>query len=273
MAEEQENELSIGADEKVGDYLRRVRESRGLNLEHLAKSIRLSKSIVEAIEENRWSEFRTEAYLRSYIISICEKLFLDKNEVIRKFSAEINSHFAVAQALIDDPNQEKDPSGSAPKIAIVVVLVLIAALFFANKAFNNGPGEKPAPRASVTDESLLEDDSTEDIPDSLAQGEPDEAIADLDTDPDKKDTLRFECSPSATDNTCGVSLKGLDSKMNYFVRMTSRYLDHNDTAQVTVTVPERTRLSINGTKLEYGKFNTLVFHKGKIVNKINRDLR
>jgi len=279
MAEEQENDLSIGADEKIGDYLRRVREARGLNLEHLAKSIRLSKNIVEAIEENRWNEFRTEAYLRSYIISICEKLLLDKNAVILKFSAEINSRFGVAQALINDPNQEKDSSGSAVKIAVIVVLILAVALFFVNKAFNSGSKEKPAPKAAppVIIETPIEDDP-ESISDSLAQSESIpppvvEAVATLGTDLDKKDTLRFECSPSPTDNTCGVSLKGLDTKMNYFMRVTYRYISHNDTSQVTVTVPDRTRLLLNGTRLEYGRFNTLVFHKGKIINKLNRDLR
>ncbi len=281
MAEEQENDLSIGADEKVGDFLRRVRESRGLNLEHLAKSIRLSKSIVEAIEDNRWSEFKTEAYLRSYILSICEKLLLDKNTVIQKFSIEVNSRFGVTQALMGDPNQEKDSSSSTAKIAIVVVLLLVAALFFVNKAFKSG-SEKSIPEDDYPldiNEALLEPEDTESALDSLEQSEqvavapPVVEAAVPEAALDKKDTLRFECSASSTDNTCGVSLKGLDSKMNYFMRITTRYIEHNDSSQVTITVPDRTKLLVNGTRLEYGKFNTLIFYRGKIVSKVNRDLR
>ncbi|MCL2282229.1 MAG: hypothetical protein FWC26_02815, partial [Fibromonadales bacterium] len=85
-----------------------------------------------------------------------------------------------------------------------------------------------------------------------------------------QDTLLFEC----LSNTCGVSLKGFDTKMHYFTKTASRYINHNDTVQITITVPIRTKLLMNGSKLEYGKYNnTLLFHKGNIISKSNRDLR
>jgi hypothetical protein len=180
-----------------------------------------------------------------------------------------------------DSKPEKESSGSnAATIAIIIVLIIIAVLFFGAKALTGASEKKTASKVAsqVADENPFEIEDAENVPDSLAQGEPAaEALsgseAQASVNPNAKDTLRFECTHSPTDSTCGVSLKGLDPKMNYFKNVTHRYLDHNDTMQLTITVPERTKLLINRTRLEYGKFNTLIFHRGKLVNKYNRDLR
>ena len=88
------------------------------------------------------------------------------------------------------------------------------------------------------------------------------------------DILCFECVPSATDNTCGIKLNGVDNKMVFFKRPETRYINRSaDTTYLTITVPERTRIFFNGEKLDYGKFNTLQFYKGELVRKFNRELR
>jgi len=280
MAEEQENDLNLGENERVGDYLHRIRKIRGLELEHLAKSIRLGKNILEAIEANNWSYFPTEAYLRSYIVSLCDKLSLDKNVVLKKFSAEINSQFWVTQTnIIGDPEQEKDslePSSSnVPKAAIIIIVIIIALLFFASKIFSGYSEDEEdfeMEEFQKADESKVLEESTPDtlsVTDTIPPIEAEEIPVVV----PGVDTLRFECTPSPTDSTCGVTVKGVDSKMGYFKKVTSKYINREDTSQVTVTVPLRTKLFINNTKLDYGNFNTLLFYNGKIVNKINRELR
>jgi cytoskeletal protein RodZ len=331
MAEKQEHNLSLGENERVGDYLRRIREVRGLDLEHLAKSIRLGKNILQAIEDNNWSFFPTEAYLRSYIVSLCDKLSLDKNIVLDKFSVEINSQFRVTQTnVVGELSQKKEPPQSnISKVAIVIIMVIIAILFFANKLLkkNFEEEDEPAPTMHLEEELESQEESASDSlvkNDSVAveakaaevtakaaeTAKATEAAKAAETAEAAKaakaaevakaaeaakaaaeaakaakaaeaiaastsDTLalRFECVPSPTDNTCGVSLKGTDLKMNYFVRMTSRYIKRSDTAQVTITVPDRTRLFVNNIKLEYGKYNTLIFYNGSIIDKVNRELR
>jgi len=287
MAEEQETNLDIGEGERVGDYLHRIRKIRGLDLDHLAKSIRLGKNILEAIEANNWSYFPTEAYLRSYIVSLCDKLSLDKTVVLKKFSAEINSQFWITQTnLMSDTEQEKESpestASSVPKAAIIIILVIIAILFFASKILNNYSKDE--------DDELFDVEGfprTEDV-DTIEENATDSSLSAKDTIPVVKtveipipvpavipgsDTLRFECTPSSTDSTCGVTIKGVDPKMSYFKKMTSRYINREDTMQVTITVPLRTKLFVNNTRLDYGNYNTLLFYNGKIVNKINRELR
>jgi transcriptional regulator with XRE-family HTH domain len=282
MAEEQKDDLGLGENERVGDYLHRIRKIRGLDLEHLAKSIRLGKNILEAIEANNWEYFPTEAYLRSYIVSLCDKLSLDKSIVMKKFSAEINSHFWIAQTnIMGDSEQEKDFSDSSsssnvPKVAIAIILIIIVALFFASKMLNNYSKEEEEldmeefPKTEefeILEEIAPDTLSKHDSVPILKAAEVAELII------PGSDTLRFECTPSATDSTCGVTLKGLDPKMSYFKKMTNRYINRSDTSQVTITVPDRTKLFVNNMKLDYGKFNTLLFHNAKVVNKINRELR
>jgi len=284
MAEEQENNLNLGENERVGDYLHRIRKIRGLELENLAKSIRLGKNILEAIESNNWNYFPTEAYLRSYIVSLCDKLSLDKNLVLKKFSEEINSQFWITQTnIMSESDQEKDSpeasSSNVPKAAIIIILVLIAVLFFVSKMLNNYSKEED-------DEFEMEEVQKTEESETLEEYEPDSLSVKVnDSVPLPKvaevvpavvpglDTLRFECTPSSTDSTCGITVKGMDTKMSYFKKVTSRYINREDTMQVTITVPNRTKLFVNNAKLDYGTFNTLLFYNGKVVNKINRELR
>jgi cytoskeletal protein RodZ len=283
MVEGQENKLSQGTDEKVGSYLRRVREARGLELEQLAKFIRLGLNVLQAIEENNWSFFPTEAYLRSYIGSICEKLSIDKASVLKRLSVEINSQLGVAVLtnIFDEQNNENGLSSSGvSKIVIVVILAIFVILFFANKILS-GYEEKPAPEAPfpvIKEVVPVEGDSVESIPDSLTQSEPAEQQVSVPAptppeNPNKIDTLRFECTPSPTDDKCGVKLAGINTAMGWFKNVSYRYINRKDSSQITVTVPERTRLFVNGDRVEYGRYNTLTFHKGQIVKKTNRDLR
>jgi len=284
MAEEQKEDLNLGENERVGDYLCRIRKIRGLDLDHLAKSIRLGKNILEAIEANNWNFFPTEAYLRSYIVSLCEKLSLDKNVVLKKFSAEINSQFWIAQTnIMDESNHEKDSSDSSSsnvsKVSIIIILVIIALLFFASKILNSpseeeddaefkGYMEEPKKPEKIEDSEENALDSLSKI-DSISLFKAAEAAMAA----QESDTLRFECSPATSDSTCGVKFKGSDTKMNYFKRTVSRTISRKDSVQVTITVPERTKLFINNSKLDYGKFNILTFHNGKIVNKVNKELK
>jgi cytoskeletal protein RodZ len=287
MAED-ENNLNLGEGERVGDYLHRIRKIRGLELENLAKSIRLGKNILEAIEANNWSYFPTEAYLRSYIVSLCDKLSLDKNVVLKQFSAEINSQFWITQTnIMSESDSEKDspdsPSSNVPKAAIIIILIIIVILFFASKMLNNYSTEDD--EFDMEEETSKTEESSESLEDNDSAKAPDTSgVVVLDTVPlptkveaaaviPGVDTLRFECTPSPTDSTCGVTVKGVDTKMGYFKKVTSKYINREDTAQVTVTVPLRTKLFINNAKQDYGNFNTLLFYNGKIVNKINRELR
>jgi len=272
MAEEQEINLDLDSNEKIGDYLRRVREARGLNIEHLAKSIRLGKNILQAIEDNRWNEFPTEAYLRSYISSMCEKLSVDKTAVLKKFSIDSDSHFCVEQNIINEQKDEPKPN-SVAKILIIIILLIAAIMFFVNKLFLSGESESyydeepPLPKATV--ETPVEDSINSDTI-AVPKSQPIEsapANLQIPKTPRTQDTLRFECDP-VPDKSCGAIRVGKENKASWFVKSKELYINHNDTTRVIIYNPYNTRLFINSIRNKYNvnasQNNTFLFYKGEI---------
>jgi hypothetical protein len=210
---------------------------------------------------------------------MCEKLLLDKHAVIGRFSAEINSQFAIAQInLSGEQGQEEGESSSnmAPKIIVVIILIIIAVMIF---VLGNNSKRKPTPEAPArTIEKTVDQENDASVEpdansDSVVSSPQVAAASGRDFKARANDTLRFECTPAPTDPTCGASLKDFDTKMSYFTRTLIRHISHSDTAQITITVPFRTRLLLNNARLDYGSFNTLYFHRGEIVRSFNRELK
>jgi hypothetical protein len=272
MAGEQKVDKSFEANEKVGDYLHRMREAHKIELKQMAKSIRLNEEILHAIEENRWGYFKIDAYLRCYIVAMCEKMSLDKSEVLRRLSFEKNSLSSMVDAP-EKPERGKSSEGSGFQVKIAIALVIAAALFFVVKALNSGAGiahsDQDDSEIGQEHDASAEDAAHEAKQDSLLAIE---SVAAPAVDSSAIDTLRFECTPVETDSTCGISLRGLDIKVRYFKRVERRYIIRGDTSQVTITVPIRTKLFLNDERIDYSKFNTLIFHNGEMISKYNRDL-
>ena len=277
MAEEQEINLDLDSNEKIGDYLRRVREARGLNIEHLAKSIRLGKNILQDIEDNRWDKFPAEAYLRSYISSMCEKLSVDKAAVIKKFSIDSNSHFNVEQNIIGEEKSEPK-SNSTAKVLIVVILLIAAISFFVNKILNeeleNDPFEEETQQEAIVEPSV--EDSME--PDTVAKSDPIEpahASPRIPQTSRTQDTLRFECDP-VPEKSCGAIKLGSD-KTTWFTKSKELYINHGDSTQVVIYNPYQTRLFVNNTRYKYNingsENNTFLFYKGEILSSSYKKLK
>ncbi|MDR2579908.1 MAG: helix-turn-helix domain-containing protein, partial [Fibromonadaceae bacterium] len=252
----QQTHEPFDGNEKIGDYLRRVREARGLELNQMAKSIRLSMDVLTAIEDSRWGFFPVEAYLRSYIISICEKLSVEKDGVLNKLSSEINSQFKVAVASTPDKpkeskkqenkqekKQEKKSEKGFPKTEVIIILIVVAALFLAAKLMKSKDDTLSISELTQATEEQLND--AEEQQQAEAQTEAEPALPET-KDPNAKDTLRFEC----TVNLCGARVTGLDAKMIYFERAITRLITHGDTSQVIITLPDRTNLLLNGVRLD-----------------------
>jgi hypothetical protein len=217
------------------------------------------------------------------MVAICEKMSLDKSEVLRRLAFEKNSLSSMV-ATPDKPAEQGSSSsegggGGGSYVKIAVALIIVTALFFVARVLNSESDSsysaKAKSKSSEELDILTEDASHGAGQDSLAAT--DSIVAakneEIKIDSGVIDTLRFECTPAETDSTCGISLKGLDTKVRYFKRMERRYISRGDTSQVTITVPIRTKLFLNSERLDHGRLNTILFYNGEIVNKYNRDLR
>jgi cytoskeletal protein RodZ len=75
-------------EEKLGDFIARVRAARGMTIEQLSDEIKLGVSYVKAIEASDWRVFPVAAYVRGYLRSIGHKLNMDVDQMLRAYSAE-----------------------------------------------------------------------------------------------------------------------------------------------------------------------------------------
>ena len=70
-----------------GDRVRRQRERRGVTLEAIAKSTKVSKSLFVALERGDCSRWPGGVYSRAYIRAYAEAIGMDPNEAVEDFSA------------------------------------------------------------------------------------------------------------------------------------------------------------------------------------------
>jgi len=133
-------------DERLGAYLTRAREAAGMSVEDLASVTRLTVRNITLIESGDWKAFPVEAYLRSYLNSICGKLGLDTKRVLDWYGAECGSKFA--SLLAETPvrpvkvkpvteNESKPRSKAVP-----IVIVLLGLAFVVGSHFLKGLGEE-----------------------------------------------------------------------------------------------------------------------------------
>lgn len=74
----------------VGETLRKTRENRRLTLDQVSKQLRLTRHVVEAIEEGRHLDVaQNHAYLKGFVRSYAKILELDPEAISQKFKEEL----------------------------------------------------------------------------------------------------------------------------------------------------------------------------------------
>jgi cytoskeleton protein RodZ len=71
----------------TGDYLRSVRESRGISLDELSRSTRISTRYLEAIEADAFDRLPSAIFVKGYLKQVLEQLALDDNSIVESFMA------------------------------------------------------------------------------------------------------------------------------------------------------------------------------------------
>lgn len=74
--------------ETVGEFLRRVREQKGVPLEHIVKVTKIRETYLKAIEENNKSTLPGESYYKAFLRSYANCLGIDYGELKKQFFSE-----------------------------------------------------------------------------------------------------------------------------------------------------------------------------------------
>ena len=152
-------------EERLGDFLVRAREARGLSREELSEDTHVSKSYLEWMETGDWKKFPVDAYLRSYLNSVSVRLALDPKKVLEWYAKErgmVSKENFVAPPMSNEQfavSQEKGKSKARPIIVgVILVAILLALLYVMNLPKNDStlPVEKEPSQEPIISEDTAE---------------------------------------------------------------------------------------------------------------------
>lgn len=189
-------------EEKLGDFIARVRAARGMTIEQLSDEIKLGVSYVKAIEASDWKVFPVAAYVRGYLRSIGHKLNMDVDQMLRAYSAECggpsrpffeakSSEKIKLSPLKEDEIKKK--SYAVPVVIVILVLAFLVASHFLDLesiATKQAQDSQPAEKTPVAQEESV---GTQEIPDG-AEAVPVDSLVAVDStaakDSSVKDTVK-----------------------------------------------------------------------------------
>jgi cytoskeletal protein RodZ len=155
-------------NERLGDFLARVRESQGLSIEDLSERTKISVKMLHFIESSDWKSLPVEAYVRSYLNSVSSKLGLDTKAILKMYAEEVGSSYEVREAepiknIAPMTDEEKKPRSKAVPVAIVIILALfIVALHFVTKGkTTSDDGANPPAVVAAEDSTEVNQDMPE----------------------------------------------------------------------------------------------------------------
>ncbi len=224
-------------NERLGDFLVRVRESQGLSIEDLAERTKISLKMLRFIEASDWKSLPVEAYVRSYLNSISVKLGLDPKAVLKIYSDEVGSNFALRdvepiQHIAPIAEEDAKPHSKAVPIIIVILAILFVAGFHFWTKIDSSPDTNANPPAVVAPEDsseLVQDmpEGAEAVPVDSIKDEKNETVTQADVDKavkkaenlpasatifissdSKKDTVKAPTGPVSDNGRTKIELVG-----------------------------------------------------------------
>jgi cytoskeletal protein RodZ len=156
--------------ERVGEFLKRVRESRGVSLEEISKNTRISRPYLEALERNDFRFFSRPEYIQGFLRGYARHIGLDPGDILRRYEVQMEIerlqgtfrqlplfHTSEEDGGVDPKNQD-EASGSPTlkermpfsRSTLIQVAILAAALilsFYLYKTLKQLDQDVNPPRA------------------------------------------------------------------------------------------------------------------------------
>jgi len=142
--------------ETIGEYLKRIREERGLSVQQVSVKTRISPVFIEALEENRLDQFPGEVFARGFVQSYGRCLGLDDPDTMGRFNQSARSFFRerdekkrTTELSAEQEKVRHEFRGRAIRGVIVAVLGLtIVAVYVINSRNSKIAKQTPAPISS-----------------------------------------------------------------------------------------------------------------------------
>lgn len=139
--------------EGVGGTLRHRRQMRGQSLEAVYQATRIPRGLLQALEEERYSEFPAPVYMRSFLKTYCEYLELEFEPLWQKAAPPPREPGTDGDGAPEpsEPPDERDASvWASPAVFLLGGLVLLGLLGWVTvKLFSGRKAPAPAPAAEA----------------------------------------------------------------------------------------------------------------------------
>src|SRR5947209_10947803 len=118
----------------VGDYLRELRDRRGISLEEISRITRVASSYLEALESDRQSALPAPVFTRGFIRAYCQALGESPEEALALYDGRDGVTRPPPRVTVvpspPTPAAESEPrSRSAVLVSFVLLVILGMALF------------------------------------------------------------------------------------------------------------------------------------------------
>lgn len=113
--------------ETLGDYLKNKREAQNITLEEVAQATRIRKTILEAVENNRFDLIPPKVFAQGFIKSYAAYLELDESEAIKRYAAAMDA--LEAEKSPEEEVIPAQPQQNLPLRKILLVVIVLVVVF------------------------------------------------------------------------------------------------------------------------------------------------
>lgn len=161
-------------DERLGAYLARAREAKGMSVDDLATVTKLTVKNISLIESGDWKAFPVEAYLRGYLNSISEKLGLEPKRILDLYYGESGSKYSSLLSPVPEKPVKVSPMTEEerkPRSKVVpIVIILLGLAFVVGSHFLKEMGDSDAAPVTETPTTGVESPAPAEPPEEMPEG-------------------------------------------------------------------------------------------------------
>lgn len=142
--------------ETLGAYLKGKREALHISLQEVAQVTRIRRSILEAIENNRYDLLPPKVFAQGFVKSYASYLGLDESEVVKRYAELVEVPEAEVQTAEGRMASAASRFSSIIKLFVLMALLLAAAFLWRMSSRDKIVDESvPEQQADLTTTSML----------------------------------------------------------------------------------------------------------------------
>lgn len=117
--------------ERLGEYLKRERELRGISLEEISEGTKISKRLLTYMEMGKWDELPGDVFARGFLKSYAEFIGIAPEEILLRFEEELSSfQEEEGESNVDVSNSRNKRKNLLITLLILVVLAILGYLTY-----------------------------------------------------------------------------------------------------------------------------------------------